>query len=93
MEGGKEKTGERALFLSSFSFRRSFGPSLVTSHSRFALPFFVQPNCENLGLRTTLSKTDTFGTDTKCLSKSNVCLIESQITGEKKGRDHLLISV
>ena len=36
-------------------------------------------------MRTRL-KTDTFGNGTKCLSKSNVRLIESQIKGIKKGR-------
>ena len=32
----------------------------------------------------TLSKTDTFGTGTKCPSKSDVCLNESHIRREKK---------
>ena len=36
-----------------------------------------------------LSKADTFGTGTKCLSKSDVYLKESQIKGVKKGRDQL----
>ena len=41
----------------------------------------------NYQKQSTLSKTDTFGVGTKCRSKSDVRLIESQITGVKKGRD------
>ena len=66
-EGGKEKTGERALFLSSFSshcpLRLVSSPVIRVSHS-----LFVRPKCKNLGLRSTLSKTDTFGTGNKCPS-------------------------
>ena len=40
-------------------------------------------------LQSTLSKTDTFGTGTKCPSWRDVRLIESQIKGVKKGRDQL----
>ena len=40
-------------------------------------------------IQSTLSKSDTFGAGTKCPSKRDVCLIESQIKGVKKGRDQL----
>ena len=40
-------------------------------------------------IQSTLSKTDTFGTRTKCPSYRGVRLIESQIKGLKKGRDQL----
>ena len=43
-------------------------------------------------MRTRL-KRDTFGNGTKCLSKSKVCLIESQIKGVKKGRDQFLLPI
>ena len=43
-------------------------------------------------MRTRL-KRDTFGNGTKCLSKSKVCLIESQIKGVKKGKDQFLVSI
>ena len=45
--------------------------------------------CENqiTNNSSTLSKTDTFGVGTKCLSKSDVRLVESQIPGVKNGRD------
>ena len=43
----------------------------------------------DLILRSTFSKTDAFGTSTKCPSKRDVRLIESQIKGVKKGRDQL----
>ena len=37
----------------------------------------------------TFSKTDISGTSTKCLSKCDVRLLESQIQGLKKGRDQI----
>ena len=40
-------------------------------------------------IQSTLSKTDTFGTGVQCPSKSDICLVESQIKGVKKGRDQL----
>ena len=40
-------------------------------------------------MQSTLSMVDTFGTGTKCQSKSNVRVIKSQIKGVKKGRDQL----
>ena len=40
-------------------------------------------------IQSTRSKTDTFGTGTKCPSYRGVRLIESQIKGVKKGRDQL----
>ena len=40
-------------------------------------------------LQSTLSKTDTFGTGTKCPSYRDVRFIESQIKEVKKGRDQL----
>ena len=40
-------------------------------------------------IQSTLSKTDAFGTSTKCPSYRAVRLIESQIKGVKKGRDQL----
>ena len=42
-----------------------------------------------LFLQSTPSKTDTFGTGSKCPSYRDVRLIESQIKGVKKGRDQL----
>ena len=45
-------------------------------------------------IQSTHSRMDTFGTGTKCQSKSNVRLsVESQIKGVKKGRDQLEVSV
>ena len=44
-------------------------------------------------LQSTPSKTDTFGTGSKCPSQRDVRLIESQIKGVKKGRDQLQVSV
>ena len=44
---------------------------------------------QNIILQSTLSKTDTFGTGTKCPSYRGVRLIESQTKGVKKGRDQL----
>ena len=44
-------------------------------------------------VQSTLSKTDTFGTGSKCPSWRGVRLIESQIKGVKKGRDQLQVSV
>lgn len=41
----------------------------------------------------THSQTHTFGTGTKCPSKSDLCLIESKIMGVKKGRDQLKVCV
>ena len=46
-------------------------------------------NMSFLSIQSTLSKTDTFGTGTSCLSWRGVRLIESQIKGVKKGRDRL----
>ena len=43
-------------------------------------------------LRSTFSKRNTFGARTKCLSKTDVRLINSQIKGSEKGKDQLLIS-
>ena len=40
-------------------------------------------------VESTPSKTDTFGTGSKCPSSRDVRLIESQIKGVKKGRDQL----
>ena len=44
-------------------------------------------------VQSTLSKTDTFGTGTKCPPQRDVRLIKSQIKGIKKGRDQLQVSV
>ena len=38
-------------------------------------------------LQSTLSKTDAFGTSSKCRLKSDVRVIQSKINGVKKGRD------
>ena len=46
-----------------------------------------------MGIQSTLSKTDTFGTGTNCPSQIDVRLIKSQIKGVKKGRDQLQVSV
>ena len=43
----------------------------------------------NKAIQSTLSKTDAFGTGVQCPSKSDVCLVESQIKGVKKVRDQL----
>ena len=40
-------------------------------------------------IQSVLSKRDTFGTDTECLSQRDIRLIESQIKGAKRGRDQL----
>ena len=40
-------------------------------------------------IQSSLSKSVTFGAGTKCPSKRDVRLIESQIKGVKKGRDQL----
>ena len=45
----------------------------------------IPPNItENADLQSTLSKSDTFGAGSKCPSKRDVRLIESQITGVRK---------
>ena len=44
-------------------------------------------------LQSTPSKTDTFGTGSKCPSQRDVHLIESQIKGVRKGRDQLQVSI
>ena len=41
----------------------------------------------SLILQSTLSKTDAFGTNSKCRLKSDVRVIQSKINGVKKGRD------
>ena len=41
----------------------------------------------NKSIQSTLSKTDTFGTGTKCPSWRDVRLIKSQIKGINKGRE------
>ena len=43
----------------------------------------------SLKIQSPLPKTDTFGTGTKCPSKRDVRLIESQVKTVKKGRDQL----
>ena len=43
----------------------------------------------SLKIQSPLLKTDTFGTGTKCPSKRDDCLIESQVKTVKKGRDQL----
>ena len=40
-------------------------------------------------IQSVLSKRDTFGTGTECLSQRDIRLIESQIKGAKRGRDQL----
>ena len=47
----------------------------------------------NICIQSTFSKTDTFGTGTKCPSQRDVCLIKSQIKGISKSRDQLQVSV
>ena len=42
-----------------------------------------------LNIQSTFSRTDTFGTGTKCPSERGVRLIKSQIKGTSKGRDQL----
>ena len=49
----------------------------------------LKKNYSIKALQSTLSKTDTFGTDTKCPSYRDVRLIKSQIKGISKGRDKL----
>ena len=55
-------------------------------HQSFAFPtpLFCATKCENLGIRSTLSKTDTFGTGTKCPSQREFRLIEHQLKEAKK---------
>ena len=45
--------------------------------------------CVLLKLQSPFSKSDTFRAGTKCPSKRDVRLIESQLKGVKKGKDHL----
>ena len=40
-------------------------------------------------IQSALSETDTFGTGKKCPCKRDVCIIEIQVKGVKKGRDQL----
>ena len=79
----KRARGRYASLFSPFHgpLRLASSPVIRVSQSPFCAT-----KCENLGLRSTLSKTDTFGTGTKCWSKSDVCPIESHINGEKKAR-------
>ena len=42
-----------------------------------------------INIQSTFSRTDTFGTGTKCPSERGVRLIKSQIKGTSKGRDQL----
>ena len=42
-----------------------------------------------VAIQSALSKTDNLENGTQCPSKNNVCLIESQIKGAKKGRNQL----
>ena len=58
-------------------------------NSYLAFFHFSKTTLWQLGVQSILSKTDTFGTGTKCPSQRSVRLIESQIKGVKKGRDHL----
>ena len=44
-------------------------------------------------IQSALSETDTFGMGNKCPSKRDVCLIEIQVKGLKKGRDQLYGSI
>jgi len=50
---------------------------------------FVSPDSKTNTIQSTLSKLDTFGAGTKCPSKRDGRLIESQIKGIKRGRDQL----
>ena len=47
----------------------------------------------SLILQSTLSKTDAFGTSSKCRLKGDVRVIQSKINGVKKGRDKVSMSV
>ena len=53
----------------------------------------LKKNYSVKALQSTLSKTDTFGTGTKCPSQRDVCLIKSQIKGISKSRDQLQVFV
>ena len=53
----------------------------------------LKKNYSVKALQSTLSKTDTFGTGTKCPSQRDVRLIKSQIKGISKGRDQLQVFV
>ena len=57
--------------------------------------YFVQllPAVSKNNILSTLSKTDTFGTGTKCPSQRDVRLIKSQIKGISKGTDQFQVSV
>ena len=46
-----------------------------------------------MNVQSTLAKTDTFGTDTKCPFQRDVRLIKGQITGISKGRHQIQVSV
>ena len=47
------------------------------------------PNEHLVQVQSILSKTDTFGTDTKCPSLRDVCLIESQVKRVKEAATNL----
>ena len=59
----------------------------VKSVSRFYL--YILNISDEWVIQSILSKSDTFGAGTRCPSKRDVRLIESQIKGVKKGRDQL----
>ena len=72
--------------------RKGNGPNaLVDDTSRLSLMILqIKESARRLTkVQSTPSKTDTFGTGSKCPSKRDVRLIESQIKGVKKGRDQL----
>ena len=61
----------------------------LTIKSYLQLISLKKKNYSVKALQSTLSKTDTFGTGTKCPSYRDVRLIKSQIKGISKGRDKL----
>ena len=61
---------------------------IMQQKTRFSTTPFLDADTLQV-IQSTLSKTDTFGTSSKCSSQRGVRLIESQIKGVEKGRDQL----
>ena len=77
----------RQLFVAMFMrYSDKSGSKKVGARTRSHLHGSI---CSEVFRSEYLSKTDTFGTGTKCPSQRGVRLIESQIKGVEKGRDQL----
>ena len=74
---------EKNLVVAS-TFCQALGASLYRGSTVLLLAASM-----SLILQPTVSKTDTFGTSTKCPCKSDDRVIQSRIKGVKKGRDQV----